>query len=168
MSGAMTAVMPGLRFPRWSTDRGVSRESQVVGRKAARIGQDDRGAWSGERAQLRERRREALREAFQDCSQPNWDGYGADPADPWAAAWGADVLDAFPDGLGIPEIAFEPDGAAGLEWWRGPDKTLAVSVGPDGEVSFAARLGNDRVSGTAVFADGLSNDLVAAAYRLIA
>ena len=47
-------------------------------------------------------------------------------------------------------------------------KTLAVSVGPDGEVSFAARLGNDRVSGTAVFADGLPNDLVAAAYRLIA
>lgn len=109
-----------------------------------------------------------MRETFQDCSQPDWDGYGADPADPRAAAWGADVLDVFPDGLGVPEIAFEPDGAAGFEWWRGPDKTLAVSVGPDGEVSFAARLGNDQVSGTAVFADGLPSDLVAAAYRLLA
>ena len=100
MSGAMTAVMPGLRFPRRSTDRGVSRESQVVGKRAARIRQDDCGAWSGECAQLRERRREILREAFRDCSEPDWGGYGAAPADPWAAAWGADVLDAFPEGLG--------------------------------------------------------------------
>ena len=59
-------------------------------------------------------------------------------------------------------------GVAGFEWWRGPERTLAVSVGPDGEVSFAARLGDDRVSRTAVFADGLPDDLAAAAYWLIA
>lgn len=112
--------------------------------------------------------REALIDAFRDCGQPNWDGYGAAPADPSAAAWAAAVLNALPNCLGVPEVAFEPDGAAGIEWWRGPDHNLAVSVGPDGKVSFAARLGRKQVSGTGDFADGLPSDLSAAAYRLIA
>lgn len=168
MSGAMAAVMPEFRFARWSTDRGVSGESQIFGKRVARIRQEDRGARSGERAMLQERRRKALIEAFEDCGQSNWDGHGAAPANPSAAKWAAFVLDAFPHDLGLPEIAFEPDGAAGLEWWWGPDRTLAVSVGPRSEIRFAARLGGEPVSGTGVFADGLPNDLVAAAYRLIA
>ena len=167
MSATAAAVMPGLRFP-LCTDRGVSPESQVFLKKAARIRQDDRGAWSNEQARVRERRLDALVSAFQDCGQPNWDGYGAAPADPWAAGWAADVLDAFPNSLGVPEVAFEPDGAAGLEWWRGPDNTLAVSVARDGQVRFAARLGREQVSGTGAFADGLPSDLIVAAYRLIA
>ncbi|MCY3942642.1 MAG: hypothetical protein OXG18_02605 [Gemmatimonadetes bacterium] len=160
--------MPGMRFPRWGTDRGVSPESHIFLRRAARIRRDDRGARSHDQARVRERRWEALSDAFRDCGQKNWDGYGAAPADPSAAAWAAHVLDAFPSGLGVPEVAFEPDGAAGFEWWRGPDNTLAVSVARDGQVRFAARLGREQVSGTGAFADGLPSDLIVAAYRLIA
>lgn len=111
-------------------------------------------------------RESALERAFHECSQANWDGYGAEPANEAAMEWARKVLAALPRRVGVPEIAFEPDGDAGLEWWRGPDKVLSVSVGSDGELRYAARLNTARIVRTEVFAHGLPRHLVETALEL--
>lgn len=113
-------------------------------------------------------RESALEEAFHECSQANWDGYGAAPANQLAMEWASRVLAALPRRVGIPEIAFQPDGDAGLEWWRGPDRVLSISiiVGSNGELRYAARLSGERFVGTEVFAHGLPKRLVDTAHDL--
>ena len=140
-----------------------SRESHVVRREIRSV---ERSAWDTEQRHVRRQRDLALAEAFHECSQPDWDGYGAAPADELSRKWTRKVLAAFPTRLGVPEIAFEPDGDAGLEWWRGPDRVLTVSVGRNGELRYAARLNATRVIGTGMFADGLPKRLVETALKL--
>ncbi len=112
-------------------------------------------------------RQEALARAQHDCAEPNWDGYGAAGADRRSARWARRVLGDLPTSLGVPEVAFEPDGDAGFEWWWAPDTVLAVSVGKDGEVRYAARVAGRSVSGAGMFADGLPSDLLAVARELL-
>ena len=115
---------------------------------------------------IRREREIALGEAFRDCSEPDWDGYGAAPANESSMAWAKLVLAALPSRLGVPEIAFEPDGDAGLEWWLGPNRALSVSVGRHGQLRYAVSLDAARVIATESFADGLPKRLVEAAFDL--
>lgn len=157
-------VLSGRQFPHLSTDRGASREADTVWRAILAV---ERSAWDTEQSHVRRQRDLALAEAFHECSEPDWDGYGAEPANELSMGYARRVLSNFPDCLGVPDIAFEPDGDAGLEWWRGPDRVLSVSVGRNGELRYAARLNAARVIGTEVFADGLPKRLVEAAYELV-
>ena len=161
---AASMVLPGPRLPQLSTDRGASPESRVVWMAVLSV---ERSAWDTEQSHVRRQRDLALAEAFHECSEPDWDGYGAEPANELSMKWTKRVLSTFPDCLGVPDIVFEPDGDAGLEWWRGPDRVLSVSVGRNGELRYAARLNATRVIGTEVFADGLPRRLVEAALELV-
>lgn len=156
--------MPAGGIFQWSTNRGTSREAceMLTLTTAAQ-----RSAWRTEQSHIRRQREIALAEAFRDCSVPDWDGYGAAPANELSMWWTKQVLAAFPSSLGVPEIAFEPDGDAGLEWWCGESRVLSVSVGRNGELRYAARLNAVRVIGTEVFADGLPKRLVETAYDLV-
>ncbi len=116
---------------------------------------------------VRRERESALEEAFRECSQADWDGYVAAPANERSTEWARRALDAFPPHLGVPEIAFEPDGDVGLEWWRASDRILSVSVGTNGEVRYAARLGGARLVGAVMLTDGLPQRLVDTALKLV-
>ena len=109
----------------------------------------------------------ALEEAYRECSEPDWDGYGAAPADEISMRWASKVLLALPAGLGVPEAAFEPDGAASLEWWHGPDRTLSVSIERNGEIRYPGRLNGARVVGTEMFVHGLPRRLLEALSELV-
>ena len=126
-----------------------------------------RSAWHTEQSHIQRQREISLTNAFHDCSEPDWDGYGAAPANGLSMLWAKKVLAAFPSSLGVPEIAFEPDGDAGLEWWKGPNRVLSVSIGRNGELRYAARVNAVRVIGTEMFADGLPKRLVETAYDVI-
>ena len=125
-----------------------------------RIQAAERDARSAERDRSRRERQSALDAAYLECAEPDWDGYGAAPADEMSKQWARKVLLALPAGLGVPDIAFEPDGAASLEWWHGPERTLSVSIGRNGEIRYAARLNGTRVIGTETFVDGLPKRLL--------
>ena len=51
----------------------------------------------------------------------------------------------------MPSVGAEPDGHITFEWHRGPERTLSVSVSPDAELHFAARIGSARDYGTRPF-----------------
>lgn len=159
-----SVIQPGPTFRQSSTDRGISTEAHIV---LLLIQDVERRAWYTEQSRVRHQRESALDETFLDCSEADWDGYGAAPANELSKEWARRVLATLPIRLGVPEIAFEPDGDAELEWWRGPDRVLTVSVGRNGELRYAARLNAARVIGTEMFADGLPQRLVETALELV-
>ena len=107
---AASVVHPSPSYRQGSTDRGITKEARTVWMAilAAEL-----SAWLTEQSYVRRQRELALDESFRDCSQPDWDGYGAAPANALSMEWARKVLTAFPSDLGVPEIAFE-----GTSRWR--------------------------------------------------
>lgn len=88
----------------------------------------------------------------EECSQPDWDGYGAAPVTRETYRLACRFLEALPLGIPAPTVGAEPDGHLTLEWHRSPRRTLSVSISPDGELHYAALLpGPSRDYGTRLF-----------------
>ncbi len=93
----------------------------------------------------------ALYKVFVDCSQPNWDGYGAVPITEHTLLLAKQFLGALPLGIPAPSIGAEPDGHITIEWYRSTRRTLSVSVSPDGDLHYAALIGASKYYGTEPF-----------------
>ena len=120
----------------------------------------------GEDRNMRREGREALREAFLECSEPDWDGHGALPADPLSATWAEYAVAPLLPLLGLPHYSFDPHGDALMEWHRALDRTLDLSVGNNGELRYAARIGGACVTGVEQFAGAFPPGLLSMATRL--
>lgn len=92
-----------------------------------------------------------LFDCWNDCRQPNWDGYGARAVtqDALNNAW--QFLVALPLGCPLPSVGAEPDGDFTFEWHHSARRTLSVSVTPDGNLHYAALIGANRAYGTEAF-----------------
>jgi hypothetical protein len=94
---------------------------------------------------------EELLKTFQECREPNWDGYGAQPVREETYRLAHQFLAALPRSTLASSIGAEPDGHLTVEWYRSPQRTLSVSISPDGELHYAALLGEERICGTKTF-----------------
>jgi hypothetical protein len=94
---------------------------------------------------------EELLKTFEECRQPNWDGYGAQSVREETYDLAHQFLTALPLSTPMPSIGAEPDGHITVEWYRSPQRTLSVSISPDGELHYAALLGAERICGTETF-----------------
>jgi hypothetical protein len=92
-----------------------------------------------------------LADVFEECRQPNWDGYDALPLDEDSFENAVRFLRALPLGTRLPSIGAEPDGHVTLEWHRAPRRTLSVSVAPGELLHYAALLGPARTCGSESF-----------------
>ena len=92
-----------------------------------------------------------LFETFEDCREPNWDGYGAQAVREETYDLAHQFLAALPLSTPLPSIGAEPDGHLTAEWYRSPQRTLSVSISPDGELHIAALLGSAKTYGTEPF-----------------
>jgi hypothetical protein len=93
---------------------------------------------------------EELLKTFEECREPNWDGYGAQAVREETYHLAHQFLTALPLST-PPSIGAEPDGHITVEWYRSPQRTLSVSISPDGELHYAALLGAERICGTETF-----------------
>lgn len=50
-------------------------------------------------------------------------------------------IDLLPPNWPTPEIGLDPDGEVSFEWYKTPDKLLAISVSREGDLHFAGRFG---------------------------
>lgn len=89
----------------------------------------------------------------EECSEPNWDGYGAEPVSSRALRRAEDLIASLPDDLPLPECAIEPDGYVSLDWMPAPYRTLTVSIGKSDRVPYAWVDGTDRGHAVARLAD---------------
>jgi hypothetical protein len=94
---------------------------------------------------------EELLKTFEECRKPNWDGYGAQPVREETYDLAHQFLTALSLSTPVPSIGAEPDGHITVEWYRSPQRTLSVSIGPNGELHYAALLGAERICGTETF-----------------
>lgn len=85
---------------------------------------------------------------FEECSQPNWDGYNGLPVLPETYANVRSFLETLPLGSTAPSVGAEPDGHLTLEWYSARHRTLSVSIGPDGNLHYAAIIGPIKRYGT--------------------
>ncbi len=92
-----------------------------------------------------------LCQVAEECESANWDGYGAEPVSIDTYRFAYRFLEALPVGTPPPSVGAEPDGDLTFEWHRGSERTLSVSVSPEGELHFSARIGIARDYGTRAF-----------------
>lgn len=95
--------------------------------------------------------RDELATVWEECRQPNWDGFQAIPIDQDGLRSAYVFLESLPLGFPAPSIGAEPDGAITLEWYHSERRTLSVSVSSADELHYAALLGLNRVYGTEAF-----------------
>ncbi len=106
-----------------------------------------------------------LGEVWNQCREPNWDGFGAVAVSSDALRWAYAFLEALPLGTPVPEIGAEPDGSFTMEWHRSPRRTLSISVGADGDLHYAALFGPSRSYGTEAFFGDVPKDILALIHR---
>ena len=94
---------------------------------------------------------EELLKTFEECRQPNGDGYGAQCVREETYHLAHQFLTALPLSIPVPSIGAEPDGHLTVEWYRSPQRTLSVSISPDGDLHYAALLGSAKTCGTEPF-----------------
>lgn len=92
-----------------------------------------------------------LYKMIKQCGVENWDGYGAAPVTLKTFQQAINVLEALPLGTIAPTVGAEPDGYITLEWYKTPRRTLSVSISPEGELHYAALLGQKKRYGTEPF-----------------
>jgi hypothetical protein len=114
-----------------SIRKSVEKSQALFGGKAAAIGR----VWA----------------LVNECSDPGWDGDGADPVDRLAAFRAADVIRALPPRVPFPEVTPEPDGAISLDWIRSRNQLFSLTVGSGDRLAFAWLNGSDRGHGVVRF-----------------
>ena len=92
-----------------------------------------------------------LLKTFEECSEPNWDGYRAEAVRKETYHLAHQFLAALPLGAPAPSTGAEPDGHLTFEWYGSPQRTLSVSVSPDGDLHYAALVGSAKAWGTEPF-----------------
>ena len=92
--------------------------------------------------------RDELGSVWEECREPNWDGYGALPVVQDTLRNAYQFLESLPTDIPAPSIGAEPDGDLSLEWHRSPRRTMSVSVSADAGIHYAALVGANRSYGT--------------------
>jgi len=102
-------------------------------------------------------RAEAIRELwrlYNECATGGWDGYDARPMSMEAARAAVDMIRALPEGMPIPELTAENDGAISLDWASGRHRSFSVSTNGTERLAFAWLDGARSGSGVELFLDG--------------
>lgn len=109
----------------------------------------------------------ALHDVASDCSESDWDGYGAEPVDVDAVDLTLDFLFSLPTTIPSPEISVDPDGMVALDWFKGERDMFSVRLSGSGEVFFAGKYGRSRIHGSEPFLDVIPSALLDGLGRLI-
>lgn len=109
-----------------------------------------------------------LYQVFEECGHANWDGYSAEPVSMRVFQLTYEFLEALPLGTPAPTLGAEPDGHLTLEWYRSPHRTLSVSVSPEGDLHYAALIGDSKYYGTEPFFGEAPKAIVDLIFRVLA
>lgn len=110
---------------------------------------------------------EILNEVYEECSEPNWDGYGGAPISLEAYFEAMKLLRIIPNSFPMPDILPEPDGGIGLEWYKDRGFSFGISVCGKDTITYAGRFGkNSETYGTEDFADLVPNVILNGLKRL--
>jgi len=101
-----------------------------------------------------------LDDIYNECSVPNWDGYGAKPAYRSVRKTVEKFLDALPVDIMDPEIGADPDGEISLDWCLAQNKMFTISIGRNNRIAYAFLDGDKRRNGLDFFKGAVPQDLI--------
>ncbi len=113
--------------------------------------------------------RVALRELESVVSgslESDWDGYGGKEVDFHSFVNAVKFIKALPMSLLNLEIGIDPDGEVSLDWYGEGNSSVTISIGPNDELTFAARFGQARVYGVEHFEDEIPRAILEHLSRL--
>lgn len=90
---------------------------------------------------------QSLKDVIIECSQKDWDGYGASPANPYSSSHAKRFLESFPTSFPFPEVDVDPDGEISFEWFQSSRHVFSISFGSRGELHYAGLFGDCKVRG---------------------
>jgi hypothetical protein len=96
----------------------------------------------------------------QECAEPGWDGYDAQPVSEETLERVVAFLRALPESIPVPDLVPEPDGEVSVDWQRGPRRVFSVSIGPHGRLSYAGLLGANRWHGVELFFGAVPTEII--------
>lgn len=97
-----------------------------------------------------------LDEVYNECSEPNWDGYGGEPISHEAYVEAQKLLRMIPPSFPKPEILAEPSGEIAFEWYKDNYSVFVISIGGNNIITYAGLFGTTtKTHGTESFADKL-------------
>lgn len=95
-----------------------------------------------------------LADIQQECSVPDWNGYGAKPIDRSSIQHVCKFLGMLPEGISYPELCAEPNGDLAMVWQK-HGYHIAVGIDGDGRIAWGGTGPGGRIFGDAKF----SNDM---------
>ena len=98
---------------------------------------------------------ESISETWRECSNENWDGYGAQPISHYTYMEAIIFLTLIPPSVPMPEVVPEPAGEIAFEWYKGKGRVFVASVGGQNVIKYAGLFGeNNKAHGTESFHNG--------------
>ncbi|MEE8429943.1 MAG: hypothetical protein V3S16_01715 [Candidatus Desulfatibia sp.] len=104
---------------------------------------------------------------YKECSEVNWDGYGAQPISKKAYLEAGKLIRLLPSNIKEPEIVPEPTGEIAFEWYIGKRFIFVISVGGNNSIAYAGLFGStSKTHGTEYFGTKLPSIIVDNIQRL--
>lgn len=110
----------------------------------------------------------SLFEVSRECSQSDWDGYGATAISEHAYEEAEKIINLLPSSIPMPEIVAEPTGDIGFEWRSGRGQVFVISVGGKHRITYAGIFAGNKVHGSEYFEDTLPLAIIQHLRRLYA
>jgi hypothetical protein len=108
----------------------------------------------------------SLYEVYNDCSQENWDGYGALTIPYSAYEEAKKIIKLLPSSIQIPEIIAEPNGEIGFEWRRSKGQVFVISIGGKHRINYAGIFGDNKTHGSEYFEEAIPSVIIENLRRL--
>lgn len=140
--------MPTLLGPRVPFGAGPDAKRLASLARANRSRQHDSVTFARTDEGHRKAATDILFEAWAECSPDGWDGAQAKAVHIDRLKSAVELVSGLPLRYPPPDACGEADGDFCLEWYRGPRRVLAVSIGPNGILHWSALIGDDDLRGT--------------------
>lgn len=104
---------------------------------------------------------------YRECSESDWDNYGANPINEQTFSEAMMLLDKLPSELPLPEVMPEPTGNIAFEWYKGKKYVYVISVGGKSTIEYAGLFGrHSKTYGAEYFSGELPELIVSNISRL--
>jgi hypothetical protein len=97
---------------------------------------------------------------WNECSSPDWDGYGAVPVNEKTLRLTEAIVEKLPLRFALPDVGAEPDGHLTLEWRSSPDRLISISMDPNLRLHYAAVIGQEQHHGSVPYSTSLPRSIL--------
>lgn len=109
---------------------------------------------------------QSLKELYRECSEENWDGYGAKPVSENSIYEACEFIQMLPSSFPMPQMLTEPSGEIGLEWYKDKRMIFAISFNGKSMITYAGIFGSNKIHGTEYFGDSIPSIIIKNLRRL--